>query len=161
MDQSALPCQCFYHWLLECVWWKESDFFRQRYWCSLLRLGPIGTIHQCYQDFVCLQLHSKIDNRRENLFFFFFKPLVSVVIFINSRMLCLSRGGDEHLCSVFIWIEFHFNSFLKVDLRNGTSSKVTFASIYLSKSLDMLKVKIREGSFLLLSCHQVWWPFIN
>ena len=30
MDQSALPRQCFYHWLLECVWWKESDFFRQR-----------------------------------------------------------------------------------------------------------------------------------
>lgn len=61
-------------------------------------------------------------------------------------MSCLSLGGDKHLCSVLIWIEFHFNRFLKVDLRNGTSSKVTFVSIYLSKSLDMLKVKIREGS---------------
>ena len=89
---------------------------------------------------LCLQLHSKTDNRRENLFL---KPLLSVVIIINSNMPCLSLGGDKHLCSVLIWIEFHFNSFLKVDLRNGTSSKV---SIYLSKSLDMSKVKIREGS---------------
>lgn len=76
----------------------------------------------------------------------FLKPLLSVVIIINSHMPCFSLGECEHHCSVLIWIEFLFNSFLKVDLRNGTSSKVTFASIYLSESLDMLKVKIREGS---------------
>lgn len=30
MDQSAVSCQCFYCWLLECVWWKESNFLRQK-----------------------------------------------------------------------------------------------------------------------------------
>lgn len=111
MDQSALPHQCFTADFWNVFDEKRATSSDRRYWCSLLRLGPTGTIHQCYQDFTCFQLHSKTDNRRESIFL---KPLLSVVLIINSHMLCLSLewGLGEwcrHHCLVLICIKSFFS----------------------------------------------------
>lgn len=90
MDQSVLPHQCFYRWLLECVWWKESDFFRQK-----ILMWP-AEVRTCRNNTpmlsgLCLPPTPFQNWQQERKHFL--KPLLSVVRIINSHMLCLSLGG--------------------------------------------------------------------
>lgn len=123
MDQSALPHQCFYCWLLECVWWKESNFFRQK---ILMQPAEVKTYRN--NTPMLSELCSppapfqNWQRERERLF----RHLLSVVIIINSHMLGFSLGNVGITVQFLLGLRvFFFNSSVKVDLKNWTSSKVT------------------------------------
>lgn len=66
MDHSALSAFTADFWNVFDE--KRATSSDRRYWWSLLKLGPTGTIHQCYHDFTDLQLCSELTTaRQENI----------------------------------------------------------------------------------------------
>lgn len=68
MEQSALPRQLLALTSGMCLMKGKQLLQREDTDAAWLRLGPMGTIPQCYQGFVGLQLYPQPDNRREHMF---------------------------------------------------------------------------------------------
>lgn len=121
-----------------------------------LRLGPTGTIPQCYQGSVGLQLHSQPDSRRQSVFW---RPCCQLSFLWVDVGLSFAGRDLRYRCSVLAWIESSFMVALFFPLTNqepGTQ-KLTFH--YLPRPLKLLNDKIRNGSFSCFStirfgCHR-------
>lgn len=122
-----------------------------------LRPGPTGTIPQCYQGSVGLQLHSQPDSRRESMFW---RPCCRLSLLWADGGLSFAGRELRHLCSVLAWIENSIRVaffFSLTNLEPGTQ-KLTFH--FLPRPLELGNDKIRNGSFSCFStirfeCH--WW----
>lgn len=68
MERSALPRQLLTLTSGMCLMKGKQLLQREDTDAARLRLGPMGTIPQCYQSFLGRQLHLQPGNRGESMF---------------------------------------------------------------------------------------------
>lgn len=158
MEQSALPRQLLALTSGMCLMKAKQLLQREDTDSARLRLGPTGTIPQCYQGSVGLQLHFQPDSRRQSVFW---RPCYQLSLLWVDVGLSFAVRDLRYRCSVLAWIENSFMvAFFFFPHKPGTRNAEAYLPL-LAQTLGVIKWQNKKQKFFLLFYHQIWMPLLN